>query len=56
MKQKFMGIVLLVVCAIIIALASQGTTPEDQDISVVLLLIPLGLGMIFTRENWLHKG
>ncbi len=54
-KQKIMGVLLLAACAVMIAAASQGTTPQDRDCSVVLLLAPLGLGMIFTRENWLHK-
>jgi hypothetical protein len=50
-----MGVLLILACVAILALTAQGTTPEDRNGSAVLFLFPLGLGMIFTRENWLHK-
>lgn len=54
MKQKVKGVLLILLSAAIIALASQGTTPEERDVTVVLFLIPLGLQLIFSREEDLH--
>lgn len=45
-----MGIALLLICAVVLALCSTGVTPEDQDATAVVLLAPLGLYMIFTKE------
>ena len=49
-EQKLMGLGLLVVCAFVLWLCSTGTTPEDQDATAVVLLAPLGLWMLFTKE------
>lgn len=49
-EQKLMAIGLLLVCAVVLWLCSTGTTPEDQDATVVVLLTPLGLWMLFTKE------
>lgn len=51
MKQKICGAVLLLLCICIIALAGQGVTVEERDITPVLLLGPLGLYLIFTKED-----
>lgn len=50
MEQKLMGLVLLVICAFVLWLCSTGTTPEDQDATAVVLLAPLGLWMLFTKD------
>lgn len=49
-EQKLMGIGLLLICLIVLWLCSTGTTPEDQDATAVVLLAPLGLWMLFTKE------
>ena len=49
-EQKLMAIGLLLTCAVVLWLCSTGTTPEDQDATVVVLLAPLGLWMLFTKE------
>ena len=49
-EQKLMAIGLLLVCAVVLWLCSTGTTPEDQDATVVVLLAPLGLWRLFTKE------
>ena len=49
-EQKLMAIGLLLVCAVVLWLCSTGTTPEDQDATVVVLLAPLELWMLFTKE------
>lgn len=49
-EQRLMGVGLLLICAFVLWLCSIGTTPEDQDATVVVLLAPLGLWMLFTKE------
>ena len=49
-EQKLMAIGLLLVCAVVLWLCSTGTTPEDQDATAVVLLAPLGLWMLFTKN------
>lgn len=49
-EQRLMAIGLLLICAVVLWLCSTGTTPEDQDATVVVLLAPLGLWMLFTKE------
>lgn len=49
-EQKLMAIGLLLVCAVVLWLCSTGTTPEDQDATGVVLLAPLRLWMLFTKE------
>lgn len=49
-EQKLMGLGLLVICGFVLWLCSTGTTPEDQDVTAVVLLAPLALWMIFTKE------
>ena len=53
-EQKLMAIGLLLVCAVVLWLCSTGTTPEDQDATVVVLLAPLGLWMLFTKESVIY--
>ena len=50
MEQKLMGLALLVICAFVLWLCFTGTTPEDQDATAVVLLAPLGLWMLFTKD------
>lgn len=49
-EQKLMGIGLLLICAVVLWLCSTGTTPEDRDATVVVLMAPLGLWMLLTKE------
>ena len=50
MEQKLMGLAMLIICAIVLWLCSKGTTPVDQDATAVVLLAPLGLWMLFTKD------
>jgi hypothetical protein len=54
MKQKVIGVLLILACVAILALTAQGTTPEESNGTVVLFLFPLGLLLIFSRDNLLH--
>jgi len=49
-EQKLMGIGLLLICAVVLWLCSTGTTPEDRDAAAVVLMAPLGLWMLLTKE------
>jgi hypothetical protein len=42
-RSKISGVALLIICVIIVAMASFGATPADRDITPVLLLAPLGV-------------
>jgi hypothetical protein len=55
-KQKVIGVLLILACVAILALTARGTTPEERNGTVALFLFPLGLLLIFSRQNWLHKG
>ena len=46
-EQRLIGAALVIMSGILIALACSGTTPEDRDVTAVLLTLPLGLYMIF---------
>lgn len=49
-KQVLIGMALLAVSALIIAVAKQGTTMQDRDITAVVFTIPLGLYCIFNKK------
>lgn len=55
-KQRLMGLALVVISGILLALASTGTTPEDQDATAILMTLPLGLYMIFGKTYILYDG
>lgn len=55
-KQRFMGVALVAIAALVVLLASTGETPEDQDATAALLVGPLGLYMIFTKNYVLYGG
>lgn len=49
-KQRWMGVLLLVISALCLWLCSTGTTMADRDATAVLLVLPLGLYLIFTKQ------
>jgi hypothetical protein len=50
MKQRLAGFALVVICVLFVALASQGTTTEERDITPVALLLPLGIYALTTKK------
>lgn len=48
--QKLIALGLLACCAVALWLCSTGTTPEDQDATAVVMLVPLGLWMLFAKD------
>lgn len=49
-EQKIMGLVLLACCVMVCILCSTGTTMADRDGTAVLLIAPLGLYLLFTKD------
>lgn len=51
MTEKMKGIILLVICAVILFVASQGTTPEEKDATAVLVLLPIGISQLVRAKE-----
>ncbi|WP_295755929.1 hypothetical protein [uncultured Oscillibacter sp.] len=49
-KQRHMGAALVVLSWLILLLAATRANPIDQDATAVVLLLPLGLYLIFTKH------
>lgn len=49
-KQKVMGLLLLLICGVVIMMASTGTNPEDNDVTSILILGPIGLYLILAKH------
>lgn len=48
--QKIMGLVLLLICGVVIMMASTGANSADKDVTPILILVPLGLYLVFTKH------
>ena len=55
-KQRCMGLVLVLLSLLVVKMASTGTTPEDSDATVTVLLGPLGIYMMVTKQYILYDG
>lgn len=55
-KQRLMGLALIAIAALVVALASTGETVEDRDATAAVMIGPLGLYMMFTKEYVLYDG
>ena len=53
-KQRLMGAGLLAISAAMAALAWMGSTPEERDITAAVLLAPLGVWLLATKEYVLY--
>lgn len=49
-KQRLMGVALLLISVVVILVASGGQTIEDRDATAVLLTIPVGLYMLLAKD------
>jgi len=49
-RQKLTGILLLLVCAVNLVLAYGGTGAAERDVTAVLLLFPLSVFLLVTRQ------
>lgn len=49
-KQKLYGLVFVLLSILICLVCATGKTLEDRDATAVVLLLPFGLYLIFTKE------
>lgn len=54
LRQRLVGLFILVLCAIIVLVAVFDHAGAEQDASPVLFFGPLGLYLTITRRLWLH--
>lgn len=52
--QKFMGIGFLLMTALIIWITSKGTNVYDRDATSILITLPMGLDLLFSKDCWLY--
>lgn len=52
-EQRIMGIILLVLMVGVMILAKTGFTDDGQEGAIVVLLLPLSLGLIFSKHIWI---
>jgi len=52
--QKIIGIGFIILSVFVIMIASTGNSVEEKDITPILLFIPIGLYMIFTKKYILN--
>lgn len=52
--QRVMGILMIIMCVAIVALASQGTTFEERNVTAILFLLPLGIYLIVTKKKVIY--
>lgn len=55
-EQRLIGAALVIMSGILFAMACGGTTPEDRDVTALLLTLPLGLYMIFVDSYVPRRG
>ena len=49
-EQRLMGLVMVILSGWLLAWAFAGQTPEERDVTAVLLTLPLGLYMVYSDE------
>jgi len=49
-QQRLLGVVMLIISIIIFAVACSGTTTESRDATAMLLTLPFGVYLIYTKE------
>ena len=49
-KQKAIGILMLIACVAYIALAATGKTAEERDVSALLFILPMAIGCLFSKH------
>ena len=55
-KQRLMGLALVVTSVLLLFLASTGETLEDRDATAVLIILPLGMYLMVTKNYVLYDG
>ena len=52
-KQRYIGLALVLIAVLVWCLASTGRTTEDRDATAVVILLPLGVYALVSKENLL---
>lgn len=47
-RQKLIGVCLLVLCALCVAVAMNGDTPEERDCTAVFIVAPMAVWLILS--------
>lgn len=55
-KQRLMGLALVVTSVLLLFMASTGETLEERDATAVLIILPLGMYMMVTKNYVLYDG
>lgn len=53
-EQKLIGILFLIISVVILIVAAHSQTPDDLDATPVLLFIPMGICLLFSKECWIN--
>lgn len=48
--QKLIGLGMLALSTLLLMWAAKGTSPDDRDATAVLLTIPIGLDLLFSKS------
>lgn len=49
-EQRLMGLAIILCCVLMLWLCSTGTTPADRDGTAIVLLAPMGIWMLVTKQ------
>lgn len=55
-EQRLMGLVMVILSGVLLAWAFAGRTPEERDVTAVLLTLPMGLYMVYSDTFVLNSG
>jgi len=50
-KQRLLGLALVLISLAVIALARTGVYPEERDVTVILITLPLGIYAMVTKTE-----
>jgi len=50
LEQRLIAIGLLAICAVLFMVCAAGPEPEDKDVTAAVMLAPLALWMLFSKE------
>ena len=49
--NKLYGVLLLILCVVFAIIATNGTAAKDNDVTVLVLLVPMSLYLIFGEKK-----
>lgn len=53
-KQKLYGLVFVLLSIFVVIMCMIGKTAEDRDATAIVLLLPFGLYLIFTKKIYIY--